>query len=279
MAGASALQSNDVRSILRSLVVPAHNYETQCWLGNTQFNTVDKFKHWHSRVWFIDLLSSDRCLVYCYFYIAFGASKTDIKVSEMNLLHKTFGFISREYLEHLDNRIYSLPSLNLAGQLFVLWAVGTAGTIYRLSGRRGEAISLLETVIHLVEQDLDLQDTLIGLFYSTMLVELAHCCAEAGHLDKARHLLEYDLTRPSDFDTLTDMPLIRSLGMFIVYLLKRRLRRSMRDCLQYIEGLEQGSADIDSTRSRHVRLQEGSSRSKTPEWGPFLTERVDWDKI
>ena len=279
MAGASAMQSNDVRSILRSLVVPSHDYETQCWLGDTQVNTVYKFKHWHSRVWTIDLLSSDRCLVDCYLATAISAPKTDIKVSEMDRLHKTLGFIISEYLDHLDNRSCGLPSLNLAGQLLVLWAAGIAGTIYRLSGRRGEATSLLETVIHLVEQDLDLEDTLIGLFYSTMLVELAHCCAEGGHPNKARHLLKYDLKVPSDFDALTDMPLIRSSGMFIVYPLKRRLRRSMRDCLKFIEGLEQGSADTGSTSKRHVRLQEGPCRSRTPEWGPFLTESVDWDKI
>lgn len=275
LAGASTVQSNDVRSILRSLVVPFHDHESQCWLGDTQISTVYKFKHWHSRVWTIDLLSLDRCLVDCYLATAISAPKADVRVSEMDRLHKTLGFIISEYLDHLDNQSCSLPSLDLAGQLLVLWAAGIAGTIYRLSGRRGEATSLLETVIHLVEQDLDLEDNLIGLFYSTMLVELAHCCAEDGHRDKARHLLKHDLRVPSDFDAMTDMPLIRSSGMFIVTPLKRRLRKSMRDLLQFIEGLEEGSANTGSTKKRPVRLQEGSCLPGTPEWGPFLTEGFD----
>ena len=279
MAGASTIRSNDVRSILRSLVVPFHDYETQCWHGNIQTNTVYKFKHWHSRVWTIDVLSLDRCLVDCYLATAMSAPRTHAKVLEMDRLQKTLGFIVREYLDHLDNRSCSLPSLNLAGQLLVLWAAGIAGTIYRLNGRRGEATSLLETIMELVEKDLDLNDTLIGLFYSVMLVELAHCCAEDGDRDKARHLLNNELKVPSTFDTLTNMPLIRSSGMFLVTPLKRRLRRSMRNVLQFIEGLEESPADTHSTQEHHVRLQEGSCQPGISEWGPFLTDCVEWDKI
>ena len=269
------MRSNDVQSILRSLIVPFHDYETYCWHGNLQINTVYNFKHRQLRVWTIDLLSLDRCLVDCYLGTAMSAPKTHVRALELDRLQKILGFIIKEYLEHLDDRGCSLQSLNLAGQLLVLWAAGIAGTIYRLSGRRGEATNLLETIIHLAERDLDLDDTLIGLFYNTMLVELAHCCAEDGHRNKARHLLNDHLKVPSDFDTLTNMRLLR----FSVYPLTRRLQKSMRDVLQSIEGLEEGPSDTHSTQERHKRLRDGSYQPGASEWGPFLTEGVEWDKI
>ena len=278
MTGASTIQPNDVRSLLRSFIVPFHEYEAQ-W----RFRNVSDQIHYESLdlcwgKWDIDFISLNYLLVDHGLSLTMRARMTPDRVFEMYYSQRLLGFIIRKYLDRLDNRNYSLPSLDPSGQLLVLWAVRLAGTTYRVSGRRGEAISLLETVIHMVEQELDLKGAIIWFFYNKMLIELAHCCAEDGHRDEARHLLNNKIIVPSRFERMADRrfsPFSGPLtGMFLC-----KLRRSRREALQLVRELKNGRVGTHITQKHHARPQVGSCQPGTSEWGPFLTDRIEWDKI
>ena len=196
---------------------------------------------------------------------------TPDRVFEMYYSQRLLGFIIRKYLDRLDNRNYSLPSLDPSGQLLVLWAVILAGTTYRVSGRPSEAISLLETVMHVVEQELDMKGAIIWICYHRMLIVLAHCCAEDGHHDEARHLLNNKTIMAERHFSPSSGP---SSGILLC-----KLRRSRRDALRLVRELENGRADTHFTKEHHAQPQVGSCQPGTSEWGPFLTDRIEWDKI
>ena len=148
--------------------------------------------------------------------------------------------------------------------------------MYRASGRHGEAIALLETIIHIVEQDLDLRNAIIWQFYNEMLVDLALCYAEEGHRDEARYVLNKQLKVPPNFEeTIANMHRNRFFREFFVTL-KLCWGKSREKALRVVGGLENGRAD---TQEHHTRLQEGSCQQGISEWGPFLTDCIEWDKI
>ena len=266
MTGASTIQPNDMRSILLSFVFPFHDYEAHCWLKNIrnkmQYEILDRY--WRKRGFLLNPLM--------YLIFAMRALEIPDRVFETHHLKRLLGFIISMYLERLDHRNYSLPSLDPSGQLFVLCAVTIAGTMYRVSGRRSEAITLLETIIHIVEQDLDLRNAIIWFFYNEMLIELAHCCAEDGHRDEARHLLNKQLKmRPSSEETIADTRLCLHFRDIYDIILERRLRKGREKALRLVGQLDNGHTN--------TRLQEGSCLQGTSEWGPFLTDCIEWDKI
>ena len=280
MTGASTIQPNDVRSLLGPCVVPFNDYEAQYQFRNglneMQYGSVDRHcRKSDMHLIILNYIRSDVGLG-----LATRALKIPDRVIEMHHSQRLLGFIISKYLDRLDNRRYSLLLLHLSGQLLVLWAVRIAGTMYRVSGRRGEAITLLETVIHVVQQELDLKDAIIRFFYNRLLIELAHCCAEDGHRDEPSHLLHTKIIVPSAFNLIAHMQRCnRPFGLIDVNILKRRLRRSMRDVLKLVGRLENGRADTHVTQEHHERLQGGSCEPGTSEWGPFLTDCIEWDKI
>ena len=278
MTGASTIQPNDVRSLLRSFVVPFNDYEAQCRFRNDldkmQFESVDR--HWRKCV--LDYLVIGACLGLAMSFSKFF-NRSD-RFFETYHSQRLLGFIVSKYLDRLDDRSYSLPSLDPPEQLLVLSAVRIAGTMYRVSGRRGEAISLLETVIHLVEQDLDLKNAIIWFLYNEMLLELAHCCAEEGHRDEAIHVLTKPLiVVPNVEETIANMRRSRHFGVVYLTFLKRGLRNYREDALQFVGRLKDGRADTHSTQEHHARLQEGSCQPEISDWGPFLTDCIEWDEI
>ena len=275
MAGASTIKPDDVRSILRSFIIQFHDYEAPCRFRNVpdrmSYERLDR----PCRKWDMQLRRLNYFVVDSGLMFAMSALKIPHTVFEMYHSQRLLGSIISKYLDRLDNRSYSLPSLDRSEQRLVLWAVGVAGTMYRANGRRGEAMSLLEIVIHLVEQHLDLQDAVIWFFYNEMLIELAHCCAEDGHWDEARQLLNKLLKQPSNFEEyIANMR--RTRFWFPVTLSKRRLRNRREEALQLVGQLENGHTD---TQEHHTRFQEGSCLQGTSEWGPFLTDCIEWDKI
>ena len=274
MAGASTIEPDDVRSLLHSLIVPCHDYESQCWVTNV----LDKISlDLHSPepssiVIPMDWLKDEILLSF--------ADVRDLKVPyrvfEMYYLQRLIGSIISKCLDRLANRSCSLLLLDPLGHHLVLWAVRLASTIYRASGRRGKAMSLLEIFIHLLEQDLDLQDAINWWNHNEMLIELAHCCAEDGHWDEARRLLNTQFKKaPKSEETMAYMCRSRPSGE-VFDILERRLLHSGGEALQFIGGLENGCAD---TQEHQTRLQEGSCQQGISEWGPFLTDCIEWDKI
>ncbi len=280
MTGASTIQPNDVRSLLHSLIVPFHDYEAQCrfrnGLNKMQYESVDR--HWRTLASGVNFL--DYLMVGVRLGLAMSIPKNPDRVFETYLSQRLLRFIVSKYLDRLDDRSYSLPSLDPPEQLLVLWAVRIAVIIYRVNGRRGEAISLLETIIHLVEQDLDLKNAIIWFLYNAMLLELAHCCAEEGNRDEAIHVLTKPLiVVPNVEETIANMRRSRHFGVVGLTFLKRGLRNYREDALQFVGRLKNGRADTHSTHEHHARLQEGSCQPEISDWGPFLTDCIEWDEI
>lgn len=261
MAGASAVQSHDVRSILRWLTIPFDNYEAQCRFGKDRERKSYGFvTQWDSVLLCRAFSLRDFRLRY-----AMLARRISGWVVEVYRSQK-LGTIGLNYLGTLDNGNHSLPASNPTGQVVVLWAVRIATTMYRENGQRDKAISLLETVIHLFGPDVDLENAEIWFYYNEIVIELAHCCAEDGHQDEARDLLENKIEFPSS---------LRGSSHFeetTVRFFRRILRRSKEDALQFVRELENGRGGIRSRQEHHARLQEGSSQPEASEWGPFLTD-------
>ena len=263
LAGAPTIKSNDVQSILRSLVVPLPNYEDECrslsdWPMETSYGIF---------TWALQTKS----VIYSLVIMGLGGIPGSLTTraeaftaSDVYRLQKFLRYVVDKLLDRLGNHTYSLPSLNSSGKFHVLWAARIAGTIYRLSGRRGEAIRLLETMTH------------AWVLYREMLIELAYCCAEDGHGREARHLLNNKLDWPFNLIRKKTKP---AFGPFSVETLEKKLQDCKNRALQLVEQLEKGRAGTHFTHEHHAQLQEGSSQPGTSEWGPFLTDCVDWDKI
>lgn len=230
------MQSNDVRSILRWLAVPFADYEAQCviLLLRKYGDILEMIELYH-----LARLRSIGC--------------------------KSIGM--------LDNGDHSLPVSDPMGQAVVLWAVRTAGTMYREIQQRDKAISLLETVIHLFGRDLHLENAETWYFYNRLLIELAHCCAEDGHHDEARDLLDNKIKFPSSLHCSRRFKEV-DVGLF-----RCTLQHYRQDALQIVGELENGRGGTPSRQEHHTRLQEGSSQPEVLEWGPFLTDCMEWDKI
>lgn len=272
MAGASTIQSNDVRSILRSLIVPFDNYEAQCRSievrGRKSCQPVRKhYQEWGSPITLLRLILYSRPSIR-----RVRAYRTDCKARQFRHPQELLRFIISNHLDGLENRCVSLSSVDAEGQQFVLWAVIKASTFHRVSGLRDEAVSLMETIIPLVEQDLDLKDSEMWWYYTILLIELAYCYAEGGHYIQARDILENKVKFPSKLRGSSHLEEIVSLR-------RRLLRKSREDALQWFGELENGRGGTCFKRKSHARLQEGSSQPEASEWGPFLTDCVEWDKI
>ena len=275
LAGAPTIQSNDVQSILRSLVVPLPNYEDECRsLSDWPMETSYAIFRWALQTKnFLNLL----VIVGLGRVPGFLTTRAEaFTASGVYRLQKFLRYVVDKFLDRLGNHTYSLPSLDSSEKFRVLWVARIAGTIYRLSGRRGEAIRLLETIIPLVIQHLDLKETYVWLIYNEMLIELAYCCAEDGHGREARHLLNNKLDWPCNLNRRATKTVLGRLSV-------ESLREKLQDCkecaLQLVGQLEKDRVGTHSMHEHHAQLQEGSSQPETSEWGPFLTDRVDWDKI
>ena len=262
MAGASTIQSNDVRSILRWLIAPFDNYEAQCrsvkvweitlWGPIPQHNQKGAFRTIHGSISLIFHLLVPEIQAY----------------RQKRPSQELLSLIVSNYLERLKDRSLSLSSFKTEGQHFVLWAVRIASIIRRMSGLRDEAFRLLETIIDLVKPDLDLENAETCFYYNEILIELAHCCAEDGHQDEARDLLQNKIKFPSNLR-----------GSILVYFYRLILRKSKEKALRFVRRLQNGRGGTRFRRERHVRLQEGSSQPEASEWGPFLTDCIEWDEI
>ena len=282
MAGPSTIQSNDVQSILRSLVIPFDNYEAQCpfqnvgdWIpyeiikpDSRDWCTRIFFSHYTRRDWIVNNVKE--------------AHNTHDRVFELYSLQKLLESAISKY-DRLKNHSHSLSSLDRVVQLLVLWAVILAGNIYRLKGRRGEAINLLEIVIQLVEQHLDMTDSIILHFYTAMQIELAQCYAEDGHCDEARYLIVNKLKSPLTSEVINSTHGSDSLGIDLIcirgYIRFLGLREIRRAAIRLAEPLDNCRADARPTQEHTTRLQEDSSQPTTSDWGPFLTDCIEWDKI
>ena len=278
MAGSSTIQTNDVQSILRSLVIPFSNYEDECRsLYDSAIKKPYQIVRMCLREW--NSVSNFRALSLVDLGLGRAMRVPNRHDRAIEIYHpqKLFGSIIRKTLASMKNHSYILSSLDVMEQVLVLWMVGTAGTIHSLSGRRGEAISLLETVIQIVEQDLDLEVAIIRSFHNEMVIELAQYYNEEGHRDEARDPFTYKLEIGPRFRS--EGKYMRCNGVFrgfcSIFLL-RRLRKISEKALQLIEGLENGRIN---TQEHHTRNQEGSCQPGTREWGPFLTDCMEWDTI
>ena len=272
MAGASTIQSNDVRSILRSLIVPFDNYEAQC--RSVEVRDIkscqlvrDRYQEWTpTTLWKLILYAQPANR-------GMQAYRMDCRARQIRHPQELLRFIVSNHLDGLKNRCTSLSPVDAEGQHFVLWAVSITSAIRKVSGLRDEAISLMETIIPLVEQDLDLKDAEMWWYYTRLLMELAYCYAENGHHDQARDLLENKVKFPSNLHC-SSYPDETTVG-----LRRRILRGSREDALNLIGELENDRGGTRFKRERHARLQEGSSQPEASEWGPFLTDCMEWDKI
>lgn len=281
MAGSSTIQFDNVQSILRSLVVPFPKYEDECrslgdWRIGKSYSIMTQHLGARDRMFFPTVLF----LVDLGLGVAMIAPTIRDRAFKRHQPQKLLGYMISDSLHDLNNHNYSLSSLDIVGQLLVLWAAGTAGTIHRLSGRRGEAISLLETVINIVDEHLDSMDAIIKLFQGKLLIELAHCYLEDGRRDEARHLLITQLQVPPSFEeAIAKKGRSPDFGVFQDNFLQSRLRTFMTDVRELARGLDNGRADIGSIKEYHARMQEASCEPGTPEWGPFLTDCIEWDRI
>ena len=281
-AGYSTIQFDNVQSILRSLVAPFPNYEDKCRslsdyeIGN-RYSIVmqENLRAWESTTLFLD-----------FFTIAWGfkrvmsAPNIHDRAFELYQLQKLLESIIGKILHRSKNQSCSLSSLDAEGQLLVLWAVRTAGIIHRLSGRRVEAISLLENIIPLVEQHLYLKYAVIQIFYNKLLLELARCYAEGGHHDEAGRLLNKQLKAAPNSENMANKPRHRTFGVSVhVFVIGRALEYRRGEVLQLTKRLHDDCTDIPDIQEHHTQLQEGSCQPGTPEWGPFLSDRIGWDEI
>ena len=269
MAGASTIQFNDVRSILRSLVITFHSYEAQRQFEIGSYGIVSEdLPESYSLISPLTPLSLD-------LYLRHAKSARVIHSGTFDTHHsqRVLGNVIYKNLSYLENCNYNLQAPHLREHVLVLWAVRIACTMYRETGRRDKAISLLETVLHLVEPDVDLERVEIWYYYNKMLIELAHCCAEDGHQDEARDLLENKIKFPSNLRCTSHF------AKTIVRLFRCMLRKSREDALQVVGELENDRSGTCFRQEHHARLQEGSSEPEAVEWGPFLTDCMEWDKI
>ena len=269
MAGASTTQFSDVRSILRSLIAPFDNYEAQC--RSVEVRNIQCIRE-YCQAWAFPI-TIWRHIPYRPSVPRTRSYRIVRRARQIRHPQEFLRFIVSEHLDGLKNRCISLSSVDAAAQRFVLWAVSLTSTIRTVSGLRDEAISLMETILPLVEQDFDLNDAETCFYYNEILIELAHCCAEDGHQDEAKDLLENEIKFPSS---------LRCGGHFgetTVGLYRRLLRRKREDALQFVRELQNGRGGTSLRQEHHARLQEGSSQPEVSEWGPFLTDRIEWDKI
>ena len=279
MAGSPTIQFDNVQSILRSLIAPFPNYEDECRSLNDyeirkRYGIVmqENLRAWESIKLFLGL-----------FVVAWGlkramsAPNIHDRAFELYQLQKLFESTISNILHRSKTNNCSLPSLDAEGQLLVLWAVQIAGTIHRLSGRRVEAISLLENIIPLVEQHLDLKDAVFRIIYDGLLRGQAHCYAEGGHHDEARRLLNKQLKAAPESETIGNKRrhwLLEVSSKVVVVLRPQENRRGM-----VLKFSDNGRTDIHTTQEHHPGFQEGSCQAGTSEWGPFLSDRIEWDEI
>ena len=308
MAGSSTIQSDDVQSILRSLVIPFPNYEDECrsliWAMKKSCGIVTQdFRAWDSVESYWALSGVDASLE-----CAMRALNIHDRVFKMYQLQKLLGTIISKSLHRLKNHSHSLSSLDALEQLVDLYAIRIASTMYRASGRRGEAISLLETVIHSVKQALALKNEVIRTCYYDMLTELAFCCAEEGHCDEWIRVLQKQ--QLPNLTELSKANLNLSREGRMVYFIHvdcskrralendfRRMRellrdtdrrvrefirdndRRMRELLREFDDILAKTDILAKIQERHTRLQEGSWQQETSARDPFLTDCIEWDKI
>ena len=270
MAGASTTQFSDVRSILRSLIAPFDNYEAQC--RSVEVRNIQYIREC-CQAWALTI-EIWRLTLYARPSVPRTRSYRMVRRARQ-ILHpqELLRFIVSEHLDGLKNRCISLSSVDATAQRFVLWAVSLTSTIRTVSGLRDEAISLMETILPLVEQDFDLNDAETWFYYNEILIELALCCAEDGHQDEAKDLLENKIKFPSSLRCGS------RFGETTFRLYRRLLRKKREDALQFVRDLQNGLGGRSLRQEHHARLQEGSSQPEASEWGPFLTDRIEWDKI
>ena len=280
MAGSSTIQSNDVQSILRSLVISFPNYEDECrsliWAMEKSCGIViQDLRAWDSLESYWALLTVDESLE-----CAMSAPNIHDRAFKMYQPQKLLGSIISKNLHRLKNHGYSLSSLDAVEQLVVFYAVRMASTMYRVSGRRGEAISLLEKVIHSVKQTLGLKNEVIWLCYYDMLTELALCCAEEGHCDEWIHVLRMQQLPNSAELSIANLKLSPDgRRVYFIHMLHsggRALENNLKSMRELIREIDNTLA---TTQERHTRLQEGSCQQGTSERDPFLTDCMGWDKV
>ena len=266
MAGAPTVQSNDVRSILRWLTVQFDDDKAQCQFSKDResksYGFATEQESVPSRRNLI-LLGEMLILTLC------------VRIWKMNEIYRSRrrGTVASKCVGTLENGDHSLPASDPIGQLVVLWAVKIASTMCREHGQRDKAISLLETVRNLFGPNMDLKDATIRLFYNDVLIDLACCCAADGHHNEATDLLENKVEFPSS---------LRCRGRFQKELfgsLELMLQGSREHALHFVGELENGRGGTRSRQEHHGRLKERSSQPEVLEWGPFLTDCIEWDKI
>ena len=278
-AGYSTIQFDSVQSILHSLVAPFPNYEDECRSLNdyeigTRYGIVmqKNLRAWESITLFLGLFVVAWGLIR-----AMSAPNIHDRAFELYQPQKLLESIISNILHCSKNTNGSLSSLDAEGQLLVLWTVRIAGTIHRLSGRRVEAISLLENIIPLVEQHLDLKDDVFQLFYNGLLRGQARRYAEGGHHDEARRLLNKQLKAAPDSETIASKRRCWTSEVSSQVLVVFRPQGNRRG--EVLKFSDNRRTNIHTTQEHHTGLQEGSCQSTTSEWGPFMSDRIEWDEI
>ena len=282
MAGSSTIQFNDVQSILRSLVVPFPNYEDECRSLNDceigkrySFVIQENLQPPEITTLFLGLFVVDWGLKR-----AMSAPNIHDRAFELYKPQKLLESIISNILHRSKNQNCSLSSLDAEQQLLVLWTIRIAGTIHRWSGRRVEAISLLEIIIHQVEQHLELKDAVFRIFYNRLLLDLACCYAEGGHHDEAGRLLGKQLKATPNSETIANKRRCRTFGVSChVLVIRITLEYRGGVVLTFVKRLHVDGTDIHAIQEHHTRSQEGSCQPGTSEWGPFLSDCVEWDEL
>ena len=261
MASASTMQFSDVRSILRWLAVQFPDYKLQCVLlllrAHGEILKMAEFSQ--------EMIELSQKMIELF--------QEMIELSQVMIELYLLASIGCKSIGMLDNGDHSLPVSDPIGQAVALWVVRIVGTMYRETQQCDKAISLLETVIHLFGRDLHLENAETWYFYNRLLIELAHCCAEDGHHDEARDLLDNKIKFPSN---LRCSRRFKEVG---VGLFRCTLQQHRQDALQVVEELENVRGGTRSSQKHHARLQEGSSQPEVSAWDPFLTDCIEWDKI